>query len=138
MEKPTTRRGILLSGFNMSVNKDSRWQEILDGKREWFVTEQTPAACDLFEVTVVQPLRQLRDEGRVTIEEVSAPTPGRYRVVPYSFERFLTMGLTRTTIDDRFEFKKRRQFFIRSRNETLSVVTMCINNPDRSPVGINR
>ena len=65
----------------MSVFKDSRWQEILDGKREWFVAEQTPAACVLFKVKVVQPLRELRDEGRITIEEVSAPAPGRYRVV---------------------------------------------------------
>jgi hypothetical protein len=38
----------------------------------------------------------------------------------------------------RFEFKKRRQLFIRTHNEPLSVVAVCINNPDRSPVGINR
>jgi hypothetical protein len=30
----------------------------------------------------------------------------------------------------RFEFKKRRQLFIRSHNETLSVVAMRVNNPD--------
>jgi hypothetical protein len=29
----------------------------------------------------------------------------------------------------RFEFQKRRQFFIRLRNETLSVVAMCVCNP---------
>jgi hypothetical protein len=29
----------------------------------------------------------------------------------------------------RFEFQKRRQFFIRTRNETLSVVAMCVCNP---------
>jgi hypothetical protein len=28
--------------------------------------------------------------------------------------------------------------FIRSHNETLSVSAMCVCNPDRSPVGINR
>ena len=38
----------------------------------------------------------------------------------------------------RFEFKKRGQSFMRSHNETLSVVAMRVSNPDRSPVGINR
>jgi hypothetical protein len=33
---------------------------------------------------------------------------------------------------------KRSQLFIRSQNETLSVVAMCVSNPDRSPVAINR
>jgi hypothetical protein len=33
----------------------------------------------------------------------------------------------------RFEFHKRRQLFIRMDNETLSIVTMRISNPDRSP-----
>jgi hypothetical protein len=36
------------------------------------------------------------------------------------------------------QFQKRRQLFIRARNETLSVATVGISNPDRSPVGINR
>jgi hypothetical protein len=30
-------------------------------------------------------------------------------------------------------FPKRSQLFIRSHNETLSVVAMCVGNPDRSP-----
>jgi hypothetical protein len=38
----------------------------------------------------------------------------------------------------RFEFQKSSQFFIRVHKETLSVVTMRVSNPDRSPVGINR
>jgi hypothetical protein len=38
----------------------------------------------------------------------------------------------------RFEFQKSRQLLIRVHNETLSVVAMCVGNPDRSPVGINR
>ncbi len=29
-----------------------------------------------------------------------------------------------------FKFHKRRQLFIRSHNETLSVATMCVCNPD--------
>jgi hypothetical protein len=36
-----------------------------------------------------------------------------------------------------FKFKKRRQLFIRSRNEALTLA-MCINNPDRSSPTINR
>jgi hypothetical protein len=39
---------------------------------------------------------------------------------------------------DSFKFQKRRQLFIRSHNETLSVVAVCVCNPDCSPVGINR
>ena len=38
----------------------------------------------------------------------------------------------------RFQFHKRRQLFIGTHNKTLSVVTMCVNDPDCSPVGINR
>ena len=33
---------------------------------------------------------------------------------------------------------ERLSAFIRSHNETFSVVAMCVCNPDRSPVGINR
>ncbi len=38
----------------------------------------------------------------------------------------------------RFQFQKRRQLFLRVRNEPLSVVAVCVCNQDRSPVGINR
>jgi hypothetical protein len=34
----------------------------------------------------------------------------------------------------RFQFRKRAQFFICTHNETLSVVAMCVSNPDRSPL----
>ena len=34
----------------------------------------------------------------------------------------------------RFHFQKRSQLFIRSHNETLSVVLMRVSNPDRSPL----
>jgi hypothetical protein len=40
--------------------------------------------------------------------------------------------------DRRFQFHKRSQFFIRAHNETFSVAAMCVCNPSRSPVGINR
>jgi hypothetical protein len=33
--------------------------------------------------------------------------------------------------NDRFHFEKFSQLFIRKRNETLSVVAMCVCNPDR-------
>jgi len=37
-----------------------------------------------------------------------------------------------------FKFQECRQHFIGTQNETLSVVAVCIHNPDRSPAGINR
>jgi hypothetical protein len=37
-----------------------------------------------------------------------------------------------------FKFHKRRQLFIRAPNETLSVVAVCVCNPDCSSAGINR
>jgi hypothetical protein len=74
----------------MSVYKDSLWREIQDfRKTEWSVAERTPEACDLFEVQVVEPLRQLRDEVRISIDEKSAPAPGRYRVVHVSVRAIL-------------------------------------------------
>jgi hypothetical protein len=36
-----------------------------------------------------------------------------------------------------FQFQKRRQLFIRTHNEALPITAMRVNNPDRSPVGIN-
>jgi len=65
----------------MSIFKDSVRTEILDGKREWSVSERTAEACDLFEVQVVRPLRELRDKGCIETHEIGAPVPGRYRVV---------------------------------------------------------
>ena len=41
-------------------------------------------------------------------------------------------------VNRRFEFDKSRQLFIDVYNQTLSVVAMRINNPERSTVGINR
>jgi len=38
----------------------------------------------------------------------------------------------------RVEFEKGGQLFIRTHNETLSVAAMRVNNPDCSPVGIDR
>jgi hypothetical protein len=38
----------------------------------------------------------------------------------------------------RFESKKRSQLFIGVHNEPLAIVAVCVNNLDRSPIGINR
>jgi hypothetical protein len=37
----------------------------------------------------------------------------------------------------RFQFQKRSQLFIRTRNETLSIAAMRVSNEDRSPFGIH-
>ena len=42
------------------------------------------------------------------------------------------------SVNHRFKLQKRGQLFIRTHNETLSIAAMCVHNPDRSPVGINR
>jgi hypothetical protein len=42
------------------------------------------------------------------------------------------------TFNRRFKFDKRSQLFIRTHNETLSVVAMCVGNKDCLPVRINR
>jgi hypothetical protein len=47
-------------------------------------------------------------------------------------------GRTARIARDWFKFKKRRKFFVRSHNETLPVVAVCISNEDRLSVGINR
>jgi hypothetical protein len=36
------------------------------------------------------------------------------------------------------QFNERSQLFIRTHDEPLTVAAMCVCNPDRSPVGINR
>jgi hypothetical protein len=36
------------------------------------------------------------------------------------------------------QFHKRNQLFMRLHNEPLSVAAMCVCNPDRSPIKINR
>ena len=44
----------------------------------------------------------------------------------------------RRKAERRFEFDKRRQLVIHVRNETLSVIVMCVCNPDHSSIGIIR
>jgi hypothetical protein len=50
-----------------------------------------------------------------------------------------TSGYRRDPFDHqlRFEFQKSGQLFIRTHNETLSVVAVCVCNPDRSPTKIH-
>ena len=40
--------------------------------------------------------------------------------------------------DRGIKFQKRSQYFIRAHNETLSVVAMCVCNPNRSLFAIHR
>jgi hypothetical protein len=44
---------------------------------------------------------------------------------------------TRLTANRRFEFQKRRQYFIRTHNETFSVAAMRVHNPDCSAFTIH-
>jgi hypothetical protein len=41
------------------------------------------------------------------------------------------------SVNRRFRLQKRNQLFVRSHNETLSVIAVRVSNPDRSPFGIN-
>ena len=50
----------------------------------------------------------------------------------------VVLMLTSNGANRRFEFQKRSQLFIRTHDETLSVVAVRVGNPDRSSVGINR
>jgi hypothetical protein len=54
-----------------------------------------------------------------------------------AFRRF-RLSAAEFAANRRFKVQKRSQLFIRTHNETLSVVAMRVCNPDRSPVGINR
>jgi hypothetical protein len=47
------------------------------------------------------------------------------------FDDFHTQRFTLAT--RRFQFQKHRQLLIGAHNETLSVVPVCVNNPERSP-----
>jgi hypothetical protein len=38
----------------------------------------------------------------------------------------------------RFQFQKSSHLFIRVHNETLSIIAVCVNNPERSPFTIDR
>jgi hypothetical protein len=52
-----------------------------------------------------------------------------------SFEKISTASQANfATSNRRFKFNKRSQLLIGTHDETLSVVAMCVCNPDRSPV----
>jgi hypothetical protein len=73
-------------------------------------------------------------------ERGKSPPPDSDPFSQRDFAKNLT-GLSSTisaSAHRQFEFHKRRQFFIRTHNETLTVAVMRVDNPDRSPVGINR
>ena len=54
-----------------------------------------------------------------------------------AFRRF-RLSAAEFAANRRFKVHKRSQLFIRPHNEPLPVVAMRVNNPDYSPVGINR
>jgi hypothetical protein len=62
------------------------------------------------------------------------------RLATPSFEKIspARQAQSATSLNDRFESDKRGQLFIRTHNETRSVVAVSVRNPDRSPLGINR
>jgi len=45
---------------------------------------------------------------------------------------------SRLTPNRRFKLDKRSQYFISAHDETLSVVAVCVSNPDCSPLTIHR
>ena len=51
----------------MSVFADKLRQQISEGIGCWKAPAQTPEALDLFEVEVVEPLRELQAEGSITL-----------------------------------------------------------------------
>ena len=57
-----------------------------------------------------------------------------------SAQRLLARALERNTLrllrHLTFEFKKRRQLFIRTHNKALTVATVRVSNPDRSPARV--
>jgi hypothetical protein len=56
--------------------------------------------------------------------QIRLATPSLQKSTPACQDKFAA-GANR-----RFKFQKRRQLFLRSHNETLSVIAMRINNPD--------
>jgi hypothetical protein len=59
---------------------------------------------------------------------------------PHSVTAPITFKFVQSVADTNrpFQFQKRRQDFVRAHNETLSVVAMCVHNPNRSPFAIQR
>ena len=53
------------------------------------------------------------------------------------FPSLLQKGRSTERINWRFKFHKRGQFIICPHNEPLSVIAVCVHNPDRSPLRIN-
>jgi hypothetical protein len=54
------------------------------------------------------------------------------------FRSLLKKRRSTELLNRRFESHKRSQYFVRSHNDTLSIVVVCIDNPDCSPFAIQR
>ena len=84
-----------------------------------------------------------RDSGLrcVRQRDRDARAQGRFLVLTFSsrtrFLAFLRNSYALSVQSNRrFQFQKRGQLFIRTDNVTLSVVAVCVSNPDRSPLRI--
>jgi hypothetical protein len=58
----------------MSGFRDEVWREILDGKSFWEASDKSQETLALFEVRSVIPLRELQEEGRIKVKELTCPT----------------------------------------------------------------
>jgi hypothetical protein len=50
--------------------------------------------------------------------------------------KVLRHGIHRELVNGPLQFQKRSQLFIRVHNETLSIIAVCVCDPDRSPFKI--
>ena len=106
---------------NLSSNEKQAWLSFFEGRpRKEELTDEY--------------LTNIEGMLRVALEDVGTRTKDWSNETRRKHQRSLTAG----GASRRFQFKKRCELFVGPDDEPLSVVTMRINNPDRSPVGINR
>jgi hypothetical protein len=59
---------------------EARWQEILDGQKNWDQPKLCPGDDDRFRTEYVDPLRQLEAQGRFEIAVITHNVRGRAKV----------------------------------------------------------
>ena len=72
-------------------------------------------------------------ENVIRIDGTPVFISGEFRKILATLSRLFAASVNR-----QFKFQKCSQLFICVHNVPLSVVAVCVRNPDRSPVGINR
>ena len=123
----------VLSGFSSAVAEyiDVRDQQVAGDERVDF--DVLIWLCE----RAFRSRLTLRAEGQGALGETpnrlsaSATLPVALNHVNHHFRR------PRHSVNRRFEFKKCSPLSIGTCNKTLSVVAMCVSNPDRSPLGIS-